>query len=69
MILDLDTEEYFGLNEVGARVWAGIMEGQTVKEVARAIVSDFDVTEEELTGDAGIFVQELLRRGLLEIEQ
>src|SRR5215218_2107048 len=55
-LLNTRTEEYFSLNEVGARVWELIDGQRTVGEIVAVLRGEYEVGEAELRAD----VDELL---------
>ena len=65
VILDLANGEYFGLNDVGADLWAGIESGAAFSEILDTLRSRYDVETEQVAADVGVLVEELLRRGLI----
>ncbi len=67
-ILDLKQGVYYGLNTVGAAVWALIAEPRRVDEIERAVLAEFDVTPEQCHRDLYELLNELAARGLLRIE-
>jgi hypothetical protein len=56
VLLNTETEAYFTLNDVGARVWELIDGRQTVATIIRQLLAEYDVPETELQTD----VDELL---------
>ena len=65
VILNLDSGEYFGVNEVGARLWSGLVAGRTPREVAFELGEEFDVDQGTLLDDLVSLTRELVARGLL----
>jgi Coenzyme PQQ synthesis protein D (PqqD) len=65
VILDLARGEYFALDPVGARVWAGLQSGRTVEEMAQEIVSEYDVSLDGALADLTALGDDLVARGLL----
>jgi hypothetical protein len=65
VILSLDTKVLRGLNPVGSRVWELIDGRRSVDEIVEQIVGEFDVPRERAAEDVGVFVQELLGKGLV----
>ncbi|MEO8796689.1 MAG: PqqD family protein [Polyangiaceae bacterium] len=68
VILDLARGDYFGVNEVGARLWAGLASGQTTREVALDLRGVYDVEEGKLLEDLLALTNELLARGLVRVK-
>jgi hypothetical protein len=56
VLLNTETEAYFTLNDVGARVWELIDGRQTLATIIRQLLAEYDVPETELQTD----VDELL---------
>lgn len=56
------------LNETGAFLWKQIEAGKTEIEVAKALVSEYDVEEETAKADVAEFINLLISNGLIENE-
>ena len=65
VLLDLESGVYFGLDEVGTRVWALLLERGTPDAVCAAMLDEFDVASAELTADVLRLVGELQQNGLV----
>ena len=65
VILDLARGDYFGVNELGARLWEGLVAGKTPREIAAEIQGDYDVAQETLLADLDKLTSDLVTRGLL----
>ncbi len=65
-VLDVNNGEYFRLNEVGAKVWNLLLDGESLRSVLRAIESAYDVPEDRLTTDLSGLLTDIQTRGLLE---
>lgn len=64
VMLDLDANSYFGLNEVGSHLWAALAEPRSVRDLAADLPRHFEVGAEE-AGEATLtFLETLLERGL-----
>ena len=59
VILHSESEQYFGLNEVGTRLWDSLEEPRTVDELVATIREDFDVSEEQSRRDVESFLADL----------
>jgi hypothetical protein len=66
-LLNVETGVYFGLDEVGARMWDLLCEHRALRVAAQQLESVFDVEPERLRDDLLRLVRELLEKGLLEI--
>ena len=58
---------YFGLNEVGSRIWDNLSEPRRIGEICETLSKAYDATEETITVEVTRFLQELLARGLVRI--
>jgi len=66
-ILHLESGIYFGLNEVGARVWQLVQQPRTVAEVRAAVLAEYEVTPEQWAGDLQTLLADLLAHKLIEV--
>ena len=66
-ILHLQSGLYYGLNRVGAKVWALIQEPVVVERLRDALLTQFDVQRDRLDHDLGRLLEELAAEGLVEI--
>lgn len=65
VVLDLEGNQYFGLNEVGWLIWRAIDERQaSIDEIVDEIVDRFDVSDNTARGDAEAFIGQLLESEL-----
>ena len=68
VLLDLNSESYFGLDEVGTRIWQLLQESGDVKSIFETILDEYDVEEEQLQKDLEELVEKLVDTGLVKIE-
>lgn len=66
-LLNLDTGVYFGLDEVGARMWELLAEHGRLDLVAQRMEAEYDVPADQLREDLLRLVEELRAKGLAEI--
>jgi hypothetical protein len=67
VLLHLDSGMYFGLDSVGTRMWQLIVAHEGLGEVARAILAEFEVSEEQCTSDLLNLVAKLEERNLITV--
>ena len=67
VLLQLDTGEYFGLDEVGERMWVLMMEDGDLARVERRLLEEFEVEPQTLAADLAAFVDDLAQRRLIEL--
>ena len=68
VLLDMNSENYFGLDEVGTAIWQAMQESGSLEEVYRAMLEQYEVEPEVLQKDLLDFVQKLNDSGLAEIK-
>jgi len=68
VLLDMESENYFGLDEVGTAIWHAIQEYDNLQEVLSALLEQYDVEAEVLEKDLSDFVENLQKSGLVEVE-
>jgi hypothetical protein len=67
VLLDLETETYFGLNAVGSRFWNLLTTAPTIRDALAAIQEEYDVAPDELERDMSALIEDLVSRGLLRM--
>ena len=67
VLLDMNSENYFGLDEVGTMIWLAMQEKETLQEVYEAMLDQYEVEPEILERDLLDFVQKLSESGLIKI--
>jgi len=68
VLLDLESENYFGLDEVGTRIWQLIESAGDLEAIFNTLLEEYDVEEEELLGDLSNLVGEIEKLGLVRLE-
>ena len=66
VLLDLASESYFGLDEVGTRIWTLLNEDKTAVEMVDVLLEEYEVERETLEGDVRDLLTALIEAGLLE---
>ena len=69
VLLDMESENYFGLDEVGTAIWQAMQEKETLKEVFDVLLEQYEVEEEMLEHDLSDFVSKLVESGLVEVKE
>lgn len=65
VILDLESGNYFGLDEVGARMVELIGEHSEVGSVVELLVQEYDAPVEQIRSDLEALLEELIGHGLV----
>ncbi|MFT4826077.1 MAG: hypothetical protein ACI9DH_001822 [Halioglobus sp.] len=68
VLLDLESENYFGLDEVGTRVWQLIKETNELQVIFDTLLKEYDVSEERLQLDLTTLLAEIEGMGLVKLE-
>jgi hypothetical protein len=66
IILDLASGVYYGLNNVGSRIWELVQKPITVGEIVDTVLSEYDAEPTDCAKDIRNFLAEMAERGLLE---
>lgn len=69
VVLNLRDGVYYGLEDVGARVWTLLQCPMTLREIQDALVAEYSVEPERCARDVRALVDELLARGLVELRE
>jgi len=68
VLLDLDSDEFFGLDGVGARVFELLEQPRQFSDVIETLLTEYDVDRETLTADVTDLVSELVARNLVVVD-
>lgn len=66
ILLHLESGKYFGLNDVGTRIWELIVEHHSFHIVLECLEREYEVDAAELHADLLRLADDLSRNGLLE---
>jgi len=69
VLLNLQSGKYYGLDEVGTRMWSLLVQHGKVRQAYDALLAEYDVSEERLQEDLLHFVDELVSHGLLQVDE
>ena len=67
VFLNLNSENYFGLDNVGTRVWQLLQEHGNLQKVHETMLEEFEVEENQLEKDLHELVTKLVDAGIVEI--
>jgi len=68
VLLDMNSENYFGLDSVGSDIWQAMQEHASLTDVFAVLLREYDVEEELLKKDLLAFTEKLQKSGLVEVE-
>ena len=67
VLLDLEGESYFGLDEVGTRIWQLLQEHGSVQKAYERLLVEYDVEAAQLEKDMEDIISKLEAAGLISI--
>jgi hypothetical protein len=67
VLLNLASESYFGLDEIGTRMWAALANTPSIEAAFGVLLAEYDVEAEPLRADLTAFLQKLSEAGLIVI--
>jgi hypothetical protein len=68
VLLNTDTGLYFGLNDVGARIWSMLEQRSPLTAVQERLVDEYEVESEQAWHDLESFIEEMLVEGLVKLD-
>jgi len=67
VLLNLKTELYLGLDDVGTRMWNVLVEASSIQAAYDALLLEYEVEPSRLREDLDEFLGKLLEQGLIQI--
>jgi len=67
VLLNLNNEQYYGLDGVGLRMWQALTVGVTIEQGIEELLREYDVDRATLERDVLQLLAELADQGLVEI--
>jgi hypothetical protein len=67
VLLNLDSECYFGLNEIGTRIFSVLTSSPSIAAAYEQLLAEYDVDANVLRADLMDLIQQLVAQGLLEV--
>ena len=68
VLLDLVSENYFGLDEIGTRIWGLLKSGSSIGETMDTLMDEYEVEREAMENDVGVLLEKLVEAGLIELK-
>jgi hypothetical protein len=65
VLLNVETGIYFGLDEVGTRIWELLTQGAGEGEILGQLLQEYDVEEAQVSADVSGFLARLAEAGLV----
>ena len=69
VVLSLETERYFGLDEVGTRMWTLLVGANTIQSAYESLLAEYDVDPGQLRADIERLIGALSEQGLLVVHE
>ena len=67
VLLNTQSGTYFGLNEVGSRIWELASEPKMIKDILHTLAQEYSVDQTQLEGDVLQFINSLFKRSLIHV--
>ena len=67
VILNLDSERYFGLDDVGTRILTVLTNSESIEAAYESLLAEYDVDRTVLRQDLLALIESLLQQGLVQI--
>ncbi len=67
VILNLESERYFGLDDVGTRMMSVLTTADSIQAAYETLLEEYDVEGEVLRQDLTSIIEQLVEQGLVEI--
>lgn len=68
VILNLNSERYFGLDNVGTRMLSVLSESNSIENAYERLLAEYDVDPQALRQDLSSLIENLVQQGLVQIE-
>lgn len=68
VLLSLKNQQYFGLDEVGTRMWNALTNSPSVEVAYESLLEEYEVEPETLRQDLYDLLERLAEQGLVEIQ-
>ena len=68
VLLNLNSGVYFGLDEIGTRIWYLLAEHGDSEKIIPMLIAEYAVSEAQLRADVSGLIAQLSGKGLLKIE-
>ena len=65
--LNLNSESYFGLDDVGTRMWLVLTDSESIETAYQSLLAEYEVAPEQLQTDLCGFVDKLAEAGLINV--
>jgi len=67
VLLDMQSENYFGLDETGTRIWQLLKDTDDLQAVFNTLLDEYDVSETELSKNFQDYLAKLIEAGVISL--
>ena len=67
VMLSMQTNNYYGLGEVGSRLWALLETPQTPSQLCARLTTEYDISQNDCIDDIQPFLHQLLQEKLIKL--
>jgi hypothetical protein len=68
VLLDLESEYYYGLDAVGTRIWQLIRDSGKLLTIYNTLLEEYEVDETQLRADLEALIMDACERGLITLQ-
>lgn len=69
ILMDMETENYFGLNPVAKRIWELLAEPLWVDDLIDSLIQEYEVSEGQCRSDVQVFLDEMRNKKLISYSE
>ena len=67
VLLNLKSESYYGLDEVGTRMWTALTTSDSIEAAYEMLLAEYHIGAEELQTDLQALLEKLIKRRLVTV--
>ena len=67
VLLNLQNERYYGLDDVGTRMWTTLTTAPSIERAFESLLAEYDVDGDRLRDDLCSLIEKLVEHGLVEV--
>jgi hypothetical protein len=68
VLLNLDTEMYYGLDNIGTRMWDELTSSSTIQNAYDTLLTKYEVAPDQLLHDLAALIEKLVEKGLIQLD-
>lgn len=69
VLVNLNTEHYFGLDDVGTSMWAALTSSPSIHHAYERLLAEYAVAPDQLRRDLLELLQQLVEHGLVQLSE